>query len=302
MERVPSQEKPDLALLSPRPLAGPVGLVGSCGRDFALGWALAGVQLACSAGADKQSGVQGGTPALPLPSLSTAPAGGPSRQAQGSLGRVGSNARLASSVLPGAWPGPFAVSPWLRCGCPFTQGGRRACWSPTPLSLLSPQALYLLLLLGVPGCALAQPLCKEEEYPVGNECCPKCSPGREGPPWNQGSELGGGGAGAPLGGGLGVPLPKVPLWELPRSPGDLVASSHLRGVGLPCLAGYHVVRACGNESGTVCAPCPGETYTAHYNGLSKCLPCRECHAGRGTSGWHRLPGRELPATVSPQGG
>ncbi|XP_036354103.2 tumor necrosis factor receptor superfamily member 14 isoform X1 [Ochotona princeps] len=94
------------------------------------------------------------------------------------------------------------------------------CSLAPPADALS-LALYLLLLLGVPGCALAQPLCKEEEYPVGNECCPKCSPG------------------------------------------------------------YHVVRACGELSGTVCAPCPGETYTAHHNGLSKCLPCRECHAALG---------------------
>ncbi|XP_058530365.1 tumor necrosis factor receptor superfamily member 14 isoform X2 [Ochotona princeps] len=49
------------------------------------------------------------------------------------------------------------------------------CSLAPPADALS-LALYLLLLLGVPGCALAQPLCKEEEYPVGNECCPKCSP------------------------------------------------------------------------------------------------------------------------------
>ncbi|XP_069335363.1 tumor necrosis factor receptor superfamily member 14 isoform X3 [Eulemur rufifrons] len=37
-------------------------------------------------------------------------------------------------------------------------------------------ALYLLF-LGSPRCAPALPSCKEEEYPVGSECCPKCSPG-----------------------------------------------------------------------------------------------------------------------------
>ncbi|XP_011385833.2 LOW QUALITY PROTEIN: tumor necrosis factor receptor superfamily member 14-like [Pteropus vampyrus] len=39
-----------------------------------------------------------------------------------------------------------------------------------------PQALCFLL-LGCPHCALAMSPCKEDEYPVGAECCPKCSPG-----------------------------------------------------------------------------------------------------------------------------
>lgn len=57
--------------------------------------------------------------------------------------------------------------------------GRPGSPSPHPLQrgpcLL--QALYLLLLGSLP-CALAMAPCKEEEYPVGSECCPKCSPGR----------------------------------------------------------------------------------------------------------------------------
>ncbi|XP_039104234.1 tumor necrosis factor receptor superfamily member 14 isoform X1 [Hyaena hyaena] len=36
--------------------------------------------------------------------------------------------------------------------------------------------LYLLL-LGPLRCSLAVAQCKEEEYPVGAECCPKCGPG-----------------------------------------------------------------------------------------------------------------------------
>ncbi|XP_021571784.1 tumor necrosis factor receptor superfamily member 14, partial [Carlito syrichta] len=34
-----------------------------------------------------------------------------------------------------------------------------------------------LFLLGSPHPTLALPSCKEEEYPSGNGCCPKCSPG-----------------------------------------------------------------------------------------------------------------------------
>ncbi|XP_044092906.1 LOW QUALITY PROTEIN: tumor necrosis factor receptor superfamily member 14 [Neovison vison] len=63
--------------------------------------------------------------------------------------------------------------------------------------------------------------CKEEEYPVGSECCPKCSPG------------------------------------------------------------YRVKEACGELTGTVCAPCDPGTYTAHLNGLSECLQCRVCDPAMG---------------------
>ncbi|XP_077930011.1 tumor necrosis factor receptor superfamily member 14 isoform X2 [Halichoerus grypus] len=49
-------------------------------------------------------------------------------------------------------------------------------WSLTPKADALSQALYLLLLGSLP-CALAMAPCKEEEYPVGSECCPKCSPG-----------------------------------------------------------------------------------------------------------------------------
>ncbi|XP_020027045.1 tumor necrosis factor receptor superfamily member 14 isoform X2 [Castor canadensis] len=52
------------------------------------------------------------------------------------------------------------------------------------VSLLEPGAqnntlrlALCLFLLGYPQCILSQPLCREEEYPVGTECCPKCSPG-----------------------------------------------------------------------------------------------------------------------------
>ncbi|XP_058408679.1 tumor necrosis factor receptor superfamily member 14 isoform X2 [Diceros bicornis minor] len=49
-------------------------------------------------------------------------------------------------------------------------------WSPAPKADALSLALCLLL-LGSPRYTLAMPLCKEEEYPAGDECCPKCSPG-----------------------------------------------------------------------------------------------------------------------------
>ncbi|KAF6345898.1 TNF receptor superfamily member 14 [Rhinolophus ferrumequinum] len=48
-------------------------------------------------------------------------------------------------------------------------------WSPAPKADALSLALYFLL-LGSPHCTESKPLCKEEEYPVGAECCPKCSP------------------------------------------------------------------------------------------------------------------------------
>ncbi|XP_060055895.1 tumor necrosis factor receptor superfamily member 14 isoform X2 [Erinaceus europaeus] len=49
-------------------------------------------------------------------------------------------------------------------------------WSPVPKAAALRLVLHLLL-LGAPHSLLATTLCKEEEYPVGGECCPKCSPG-----------------------------------------------------------------------------------------------------------------------------
>ncbi|KAM4806679.1 tumor necrosis factor receptor superfamily member 14 isoform X2 [Urocitellus parryii] len=99
--------------------------------------------------------------------------------------------------------------------------GWRLPWWSQELTANALKLALCLLLLGSPPCALAQFLCREEEYPVGTECCPKCSPG------------------------------------------------------------YHVKQACSELTGTVCIPCPPETYTAHPNGLSQCLPCRVCDPALG---------------------
>ncbi|KAL4666701.1 hypothetical protein H8959_005390 [Pygathrix nigripes] len=49
-------------------------------------------------------------------------------------------------------------------------------WRPAPKADILTLVLYLTF-LGSPSYAPALPSCKQDEYPVGSECCPKCSPG-----------------------------------------------------------------------------------------------------------------------------
>ncbi|XP_031235575.1 tumor necrosis factor receptor superfamily member 14 isoform X2 [Mastomys coucha] len=78
----------------------------------------------------------------------------------------------------------------------------------------------------------AQPSCRQEEFSVGDECCPMCNPG------------------------------------------------------------YYVKQVCSEHTGTVCAPCPPQTYTAHANGLSKCLPCGVCDPDMGLLTWQECSRRK----------
>ncbi|KAM9687277.1 tumor necrosis factor receptor superfamily member 14 isoform 3-T3 [Trichechus inunguis] len=55
------------------------------------------------------------------------------------------------------------------------QGWESFPGSPAPQPDILRLALYFLLLVPC-HFTLSLPLCKEEEYPVGTECCPKCSP------------------------------------------------------------------------------------------------------------------------------
>ncbi|XP_042557881.1 tumor necrosis factor receptor superfamily member 14 [Dipodomys spectabilis] len=48
-----------------------------------------------------------------------------------------------------------------------------------------------------------------------------------------------------------------------------------------CNKGYHVKQVCSELTGTVCMACPPGTFTAHPNGLSQCLPCRQCEPDMG---------------------
>ncbi|XP_070260022.1 tumor necrosis factor receptor superfamily member 14-like isoform X1 [Myotis yumanensis] len=58
---------------------------------------------------------------------------------------------------------------------PLPGWGQPPC-SPTPVADALRLALSLLL-LRAPPCTLGKPSCKEEEYPTGAMCCPKCWPG-----------------------------------------------------------------------------------------------------------------------------
>ncbi|KAM8791793.1 tumor necrosis factor receptor superfamily member 14 [Rhynchonycteris naso] len=100
------------------------------------------------------------------------------------------------------------------------QGWGPTFWSPAPKADALNLALYLLF-LSSPHCASALSSCREEEFPVGAECCPKCSPG------------------------------------------------------------FRVEKACEEFKGTKCVPCTPGTYTAHLNGLEKCLLCRVCDPDMG---------------------
>ncbi|XP_030109372.1 tumor necrosis factor receptor superfamily member 14 isoform X5 [Mus musculus] len=103
-------------------------------------------------------------------------------------------------------------------------GWGSAPWSQAPTDntfRLVPCVFLLNLLQRIS----AQPSCRQEEFLVGDECCPMCNPG------------------------------------------------------------YHVKQVCSEHTGTVCAPCPPQTYTAHANGLSKCLPCGVCDPDMGLLTW-----------------
>ncbi|XP_052572496.1 tumor necrosis factor receptor superfamily member 14-like isoform X2 [Peromyscus californicus insignis] len=104
-------------------------------------------------------------------------------------------------------------------------------WSQAPTANTF-SLVWCVFLLNVLCCLSVQPLCREEEYSVGDECCPMCNPG------------------------------------------------------------YHVKQACSEWTGTVCAPCPPQTHTAHANGLSECLSCGVCDPDMGLVTWRECSSRE----------
>lgn len=104
-------------------------------------------------------------------------------------------------------------------------------WSQAPTANTF-RLVWGVFLLNVLCCFSVQPECREEEYSVGDECCPMCNPG------------------------------------------------------------YHVKQACSEQTGTVCAPCPPQTHTAHANGLSECLSCGVCDPDMGLVTWRECSSRE----------
>ncbi|XP_075801991.1 tumor necrosis factor receptor superfamily member 14 isoform X2 [Microtus pennsylvanicus] len=110
-------------------------------------------------------------------------------------------------------------------------GWESSPWSQAPTANTFRLGLCVFL-LNFLSCVAVEPLCKEEEYSVGDHCCPMCNPG------------------------------------------------------------YYVKQACSNWTGIVCAPCPPQTYTAHSNGLSKCLPCGVCDPDMGLVTWQECSSRK----------
>ncbi|XP_026515889.1 tumor necrosis factor receptor superfamily member 14 [Terrapene carolina triunguis] len=47
-----------------------------------------------------------------------------------------------------------------------------------------------------------------------------------------------------------------------------------------CSAGSRVVKHCKPSSSTTCMPCVDDTYTEHPNGLTECMRCKVCDAGK----------------------
>lgn len=137
-------------------------------------------------------------------------------------------------------------------------------WSAAPKADALSLAFYVLL-LGSPHCTQAMLSCKEEEYPVGNECCPKCNPG-----YHVKEACG------ELTGTLCVPC----------TPGTYTA--HLNGLSecLQCRVcdpamGLVTRRKCSNTENTVCS-CDQGHFCVKEEGddCAECRPHRVCRPGQ----------------------
>ncbi|VFV22541.1 tumor necrosis factor receptor [Lynx pardinus] len=155
----------------------------------------------------------------------------------------------------------------------------------------SGQSTLYLLLLGPLRCSLAAAPCKEEEYPVGAECCPKCGPG-----YRVQEACG------ELTGTLCVPC----------DPGTYTA--HLNGLSecLQCRVcdpamGLVTRRQCSTTENTVCV-CDQGHFCVSESGddCAECRPHTACRPGqrvqqRGTEWQDRVCEDCPPETFSPSG-
>ncbi|XP_020027047.1 tumor necrosis factor receptor superfamily member 14 isoform X3 [Castor canadensis] len=135
------------------------------------------------------------------------------------------------------------------------------------VSLLEPGAqnntlrlALCLFLLGYPQCILSQPLCREEEYPVGTECCPKCSPEMGLVAWQECS--------------------RTQNTACHCSQGHFCVSENEDQceMCLPhttCAPGQRVQNRGNHSHDTVCANCPPGTFSPNGT-LEQCLPWTRC--------------------------
>ncbi|KAG8505471.1 Tumor necrosis factor receptor superfamily member 14, partial [Galemys pyrenaicus] len=149
----------------------------------------------------------------------------------------------------------------------------------------------LLVLLGSLPCALSEARCKEEEYQVGAECCPKCNPGYR--------------VQQACGEYMGTIC-------VPCTPGTFTA--HLNGLTqcLPCRGcdpalGLETRRGCQTTGDTQCGCAPGHVCVeAAGDSCMQCRPHATCSPGqrvrqRGSERQDTLCEDCPPGTFSPDG-
>ncbi|XP_037354582.2 tumor necrosis factor receptor superfamily member 14-like [Talpa occidentalis] len=151
--------------------------------------------------------------------------------------------------------------------------------------------VLMLILLGSPPCAPAVGPCTEEEYLVGAECCPKCSPGYR--------------VKQACGEYTGTVCVRC-------APGTYTA--HLNGLKecLPCrdcspALGLETRRECSTTGDAVCGCAPGHVCVLeHGDSCTQCQPHTACRPGqsvrqRGTEQQDTLCEDCPPGTFSPDG-
>ncbi|XP_037357769.1 tumor necrosis factor receptor superfamily member 14-like [Talpa occidentalis] len=162
--------------------------------------------------------------------------------------------------------------------------------------LCAPAPTYLgkvpmLILLGSPPCAPAVGPCKDEEYLVGAECCPKCSPGYR--------------VKQPCGEYTGTVC-------VPCAPGTYTDKLNDLRECLPCrdcrpALGLVTRRGCSPTGDTVCGCVPGHVCVPeHGDSCAQCQPHTACRPGqsvrqRGTEWQDTLCEDCPPGTFSPDG-
>ncbi|XP_013359699.1 PREDICTED: tumor necrosis factor receptor superfamily member 14 isoform X3 [Chinchilla lanigera] len=146
-------------------------------------------------------------------------------------------------------------------------------WHPVPEANTLRLALCLLL-LGSPQCTPAQPVCREEEFPAGSECCPKCNPD--------------------MGLVTGKRCSSTQDTTCDCSQGHFCKAQEgdhcvLCEPHTTCHPGQRVKERGTSSRDTLCADCPLGTFSPNGT-LDQCLPWTRC------SGW--LQGETEPGTSS----
>ncbi|XP_013008366.1 tumor necrosis factor receptor superfamily member 14 isoform X2 [Cavia porcellus] len=138
-------------------------------------------------------------------------------------------------------------------------GWGRPYWHPGPEANTLRLALCLLL-LGSPQHTPAQPACRQEEFPVGLECCPKCGPGMGLVTRRKCSST------------QDTVCDCIQGHFCKAQEGDhcVLCEPHST-----CLAGQRVKERGTSSQDTLCADCPPGTFSPNGT-LDQCLPWTRC--------------------------